>query len=171
MRKSFLSLFGQCPRCARVSLVAAIVTWTSAVLTAYLVRSPFLASAFVVIAIGLTGLWLTHLISYAWRATCESAAIPAPNVITGGFVTPRRQFFSTFIKCVSGAAVATVFPRSAFSQVFPCDRCRRFQGSTCYECCRCQNQNCIRACKESSDYNMCINGCSQTFRNCNQSCR
>lgn len=68
----FWSLFGQCKRCTRTSMIAAISAWGLTLLALIVSRRPEIAIGAGVLAIGFTGLWIAHLVGLASRGTVGS---------------------------------------------------------------------------------------------------
>jgi|SRR5580700_8672796 hypothetical protein len=66
------ALFGQCKRCTRSSMVAALSAWAVALLALVMLRRPWIALGAALIAAGLTLLWLAHLAALAARGTLAS---------------------------------------------------------------------------------------------------
>ena len=66
------TLFGQCRRCTRSSMIAAICAWVLALLALVVSGSPAIALGLAVIALGLTALWIAHLVALASRGTLAS---------------------------------------------------------------------------------------------------
>ena len=66
------ALFGQCRRCTRSSMIAAICAWVLALLALVVSGSPAIALGLAVIALGLTALWIAHLVALASRGTLAS---------------------------------------------------------------------------------------------------
>lgn len=134
--------FGRCPRCMRQSFAIAVVAWVFS-FTAYAMARPVLATAFGILALGLSGLWLAHLATFASRAAVnvEGKADGPPNepasIRTSVHSTmPRRRFFRTFAKAFAFAAIATaVSTRAALACVQPPIACTQNSDCTCSGCC------------------------------------
>jgi hypothetical protein len=56
---------GNCPSCMRVAFQAAFAAWAALVSAAIFADTPMLVGAITVSALGLTLLWLTHVIAFA----------------------------------------------------------------------------------------------------------
>jgi hypothetical protein len=59
---------GRCPRCMRQSFFFMLGTWGLVVIVTLVAISPLLLTLTSVIAVGATGLWLSHLTAFALRA-------------------------------------------------------------------------------------------------------
>jgi hypothetical protein len=57
--------FGHCPFCMRKAFQAASAAWAALVIVAIFLDIPLLLAAIAVGAVGLTSLWLTHIIAFA----------------------------------------------------------------------------------------------------------
>jgi hypothetical protein len=67
-----LPLLGQCKRCTRTSMIAAIGAWGFALLALIVLRRLEIAVGAALLAIGLTALWIAHLVALASRGTLAS---------------------------------------------------------------------------------------------------
>jgi hypothetical protein len=69
---SLATIFGRCKRCTRTSMIAAICAWGVALLALIVLQSPRIAIGAAVPALGLTALWIAHLVGLASRGTLGS---------------------------------------------------------------------------------------------------
>jgi hypothetical protein len=66
------ALFGQCRRCTRSSMIAAMCAWVLALLALLVPGWLGTALALALVALGLTALWIAHLVALASRGTLTS---------------------------------------------------------------------------------------------------
>ncbi len=129
---------GHCPRCMRQSFVIAVIAWVCAMAACAMAR-PVLTITFGILALGLSGLWLAHLATFAARVVVkvERNADSATNDPASSRARmPRRQFFRTFAKAFTFAAIATaVSTRTALACVQPPIACTKHSDCTCSGCC------------------------------------
>ena len=129
---------GHCPRCMRQSFVIAVIAWVCA-MAACAMAWPVLTITFGILALGLSGLWLAHLATFAARVVVkvERNADSATNDPASCCARmPRRQFFRTFAKAFTFAAIATaVSTRTALACVQPPIACTKHSDCTCSGCC------------------------------------
>lgn len=111
---------GRCPYCMRKAFLSMMASCAILiVLLVFSVPNLLLASAGAV-TIVLTALWLSHVTSYAIRAS-------AKPVVKAVDVSARRSAFKLFAKALAGAALATAAPRIALA-----GSCSTTCGSTRY---------------------------------------
>ena len=76
MLRSFVGLLnrilGRCPRCMRQAFLAALGAWGLAAALIALDVGSWMATPMVVVAIGLTGLWLAHVAAFALRVAMSA---------------------------------------------------------------------------------------------------
>ncbi len=106
MLRSFANLlnrtFGRCPRCMRKAFLAALGAWTLAFALIALSVASWMETPMVVVALGLTALWLAHIAAFALRAAMAARhatsdllpSKPAQMVAPAPF--SRRQFAAEF---------------------------------------------------------------------------
>jgi hypothetical protein len=97
------SPFGNCSLCSRKAFLAAATAWCL-VLVAFPFGQIQLTTIALVLAIGLSLLWLTHLSAFALRASRCNANVEAPDL-------QRRAAFPAVARVAAFAALASVAPR------------------------------------------------------------
>lgn len=117
---------GQCPRCMRQSFLFALGAWGAAIILNVAQAGFGLASLSLMIASGLTVLWLCHVTAFALRSArhAHGAMRNSKDITTShdSSVEPRRRFMVTFAKSVVFVISATALPFStAYAQTCPCE--------------------------------------------------
>ena len=150
IRSSFILLdraMGRCPRCMRKAFLAALAAWALAFAMIGLSVASWITTSMIVVALGLTALWLAHIAAFALRTvmatkhatgdlftskTAQMAAHPPFN---------RRQFAVEFVRTAALAVVATALTVRANSVLAAgncdCSKCRSDQV-----CCHTANGYC-----------------------------
>lgn len=146
---------GSCPYCIRKAFQAAAGVWALALLFFALNWSSLLPMV-AIIALGLTALWLAHLVTYACkivvgRKHSETAAdISNAQMITSS----RRDLFPLFARALGAAVFTSAMTPSAFAAGWgacgraPCNNCARpyYDNSggspLCYACHSCAINGC-----------------------------
>lgn len=156
-RASFAAKTGRCTTCMRQSLAAALGAW-GVFAIAWAAGPSNLAPALTgVAALALTGLWLTHVATYAARAVSGSrpgeASLPSASAPTedAGALIGRRGAIGTMLRAAGAGALASVpvalWPTESFAFCGQCTKnedcgvgyvCRNTapvnSGKVCNEC-------------------------------------
>ena len=146
---------GRCPRCMRQSFVFMLGTCGLALVLTLVTISPLVLTLSKVIASGATGLWISHLAAFAFRAT-RSATTARGELIGRDDVStrslpPRRQFVVSFAKSFLFAASVAALPIGAAlaqSKLQQCLTCCATRLNECGNTGKCNTlyQNCVSSC-------------------------
>jgi hypothetical protein len=140
---------GRCPRCMRQSFIATLGAWAFTLWALLSVGETVVTALMAALALGLSALWIGHLIAFAARATPAFKERNKTDAASGEGLS-RRQLMPMFARTLGAAALATALPSSAFAQ----DRI-----NNCLTCCAQKVQSC------GSD-----NACNINYQNCVSSC-
>lgn len=167
---------GHCTTCMRQAFLATFGSWMLAVFARAISAPTSISVLIAVAALGLTLLWIVHLIAFAAKAThwtFSSERHDRSDIKDGptpvGEVAPtrsRREMLSFFARTVAGVAIGTAVP-AAFSSAFgkglsPCRNCRG-----CWNCCTCYQQACTAS--PTCDIK-CVNKCNGEYKRCINKC-
>jgi hypothetical protein len=100
---------GHCSRCTRKAFLAAVSAWVTTAIALWAEWPQALAIA-EVISVGLTALWITHLLAFAGKVSREGHEI-RPELLNPS----RRAFLPMFARTLAFAAVASTVPQLAFA--------------------------------------------------------
>jgi hypothetical protein len=146
---------GRCPRCMRQSFVFMLGTWGLVLVLILATNSQLVLILSKVIAVGASGLWLSHLTVFALRATrsptTAKGEVMRRSVVTSPSVQPRRHFILAFAKSLLLAATAAALPIGvvfAQSKMQECLTCCASRLSACGNTGKCNTlyQNCVSSC-------------------------
>jgi hypothetical protein len=147
---------GSCPYCIRKAFQAAAGAWAFALLVLALGWSSA-SLVLAIIALGLTALWIAHLVTYAvrvvlhWKRTQTAAETSRAVVITSS----RRDLLPVFARAIAAAVLTSTVTPSAFAAGWgacgsgPCTSCYRpyYDNSggpgTCIWCHSCAINGCV----------------------------
>jgi hypothetical protein len=101
---------GHCSRCTRKAFLAAISSWATALVLAICTNWTYALILAVALSIGLTALWMAHLLAFASKFT-HNVSVLQPDL----FNSSRRAFFPIFAKTLAFATVASSVPRLALA--------------------------------------------------------
>jgi len=123
---------GHCSSCIRKAFQAATCAWTAALLLLGLDWPRFLP-AIVIIALGLTALWVAHLVAYAGKATlAEKSDSSAENDNAYITTSSRRDLLPLFARALAVAALTSAAPTLALADG-PCGgQCGDIQCRPCF---------------------------------------
>jgi len=134
------SNLGYCPNCMRKAFLTALIAWGMVVIIALLHWSVLVPVA-IISAVGLTTLWVAHLVAFDGKATV-AVEISKSNTE----YLSRRTLLPIFVRALAFAAFASSMSRSAFAESpcggwdnLPCGRCQRRNtvSSPCEYCHSC----------------------------------
>lgn len=133
---------GRCPRCMRMSFLAAFGTAGVAVMDHIMTTDPIIIGLAWMSAFAWAALWIFHLVVFAARSV-QAANAPTPSTVrkfVGAPIVPpvllRRQFFTAFGKAFAFGAIATALSSSAaLACVQPPVPCSTNSDCTCSNCC------------------------------------
>jgi hypothetical protein len=97
---------GHCPSCTRKAFLAAITGWGIVLLAAALTRQSHFLLVTAVFAVGLTALWLMHLLAFANKIFAASYNTASPRL-------ERRTILLMFAQTFTFAALVSAAPRLA----------------------------------------------------------
>jgi hypothetical protein len=141
---------GYCTKCIRKAFLTAAGAWCLVALLA-MADSPKFWYVGTVLAIGLTTLWLAHILAFARKSIFTSSS-RTPNPVA----LSRRALWPFFLRAAASAALASAVSRAAFAespcggwpdQGLSCGPCQRRNtvSSPCEDCHSC-GQNCQGNC-------------------------
>ena len=112
---------GRCPKCMRQSFAFMLAAWGLAFTVSLTANAPVMLVACMIVAIGLAGLWFSHLTAFALRAAENASTLKGgvleESVVTDLSLQPRRHFVLNFAKNFILMAAATALPiRTVFAQ-------------------------------------------------------
>jgi hypothetical protein len=151
---------GRCPKCMRQSFVFMLGTWGLVLVMTLVTISPLVLTLSKVIAVTATGLWLSHLTAFAFRATRSAATargeVMRRNVVTDLSHQPRRHFILAFSKSFLLAATAAALPIGAVfaqSKMQQCLTCCASRLNACGNAGNCNTlyQNCVSSCNSQGE--------------------
>ena len=139
LRTWLKATLGACPRCMRRSFASALLAATAAATGWFWLGPSILTAIFASGALGLTLLWLAHLLTYTWKVSARS---PQPGHTDTEPDRSRRAVIPTCAKIFIGFALATVLP-VRFARADPScgadEWCCRHdftkEGNPCVKCC------------------------------------
>src|SRR5665213_205158 len=146
---------GGCPRCMRQSFIFMLGSWGLMLVVTFVANSPLVLGVGGAIAVGATGLWLSHLAVFTLgalrRGGPSRGAAFEGDAVTDISGRPRRQFILAFSKIFLFAAAATALPAgAAFAQdrVNPCLACCASRLNACGSGGNCNvlYKNCVLNC-------------------------
>jgi hypothetical protein len=144
MLRSFVRLLngilGRCPRCMRQAFLATLGAWGLAAALIALDVGSWMATPMVVVAIGLTALWLAHVAAFALRVAISARHAEVEPSSTGAS-PDRRQFAAEFARVAAFAVVATALATRTNS-VLAQGRCDCSKCSSNQVCCPTANGYC-----------------------------
>ena len=122
---NFFEELGRCPKCMRKSFVFALGTCGLALLMAFTASPPALRVAVEIAALAAAGVWLSHLLAFAFRASRRRAGSPGPQTQEPSPADTenqgRRRLILSFARNFAFIAVATALPiASAWAASCPC---------------------------------------------------
>lgn len=133
---------GRCPRCMRKSFLAALGAWVLAFAAGATVGpATAVATACGAAALGLSGLWLAHVVAFASRMTAATARNLAGDARPGtpagrARLRTRREIAVEFARTAAFVALATALStKVALACVQPPKRCSANSDCTCSQCC------------------------------------
>jgi hypothetical protein len=133
-------MLGRCPRCMRQAFLATLGAWGLAAVLIALDVGSGMATPMVVVAIGLTTLWLAHVAAFALRVAM-SARHAEVDLSSTGASPNRRQFAAEFARVAAFAIVATTLATRT-SSVLAQGRCDCSKCSSNQVCCPTANGYC-----------------------------
>ncbi len=141
----FSGSLGYCQRCVRKAFLASAGMWALALASA---ASPWSQIWIVPVlaAVGLTILWVAHLVAYAGKVAATDSAKQDDDLLS------RRSLLPIFLRALASAALVTSFSHPAFAdspcggwpdQGLPCGPCERRNtvSSPCLTCASCTTAN------------------------------
>jgi hypothetical protein len=146
---------GRCPICTRQSLFLMLGTWGLVDVMTSVTMSPLVLTLTRVIAVGATGLWLSHLTAFVLRAMRNANTLRSNTIaryaVTNLPLQPRRQFVLALSKSFLLAAAAGALPIGAVfaqSKMQQCLSCCASRLSACGTSGSCNTlyQNCVASC-------------------------
>ena len=146
MTRSMRSLsanLGRCPKCMRRAFLVALGAWALSFVAAALGVGSWAVTAMAIAALGLTALWVAHVIAFALRAKEEAAEKRTVEQPSGGdardgapAVLSRRKAVADFARVLVFAAAATaISARAALACVQLPVKCSSNSDCTCSGCC------------------------------------
>ena len=109
---SITIVLGRCPKCMRQSFLAAFGASMLAAVAWVVIGGNAVTIAGVIAALGLTALWLAHLVAYAVRSVATSDG-PRNCGSTPVEMMSRRDMIPTLARVFGAMALATALPASA----------------------------------------------------------
>jgi hypothetical protein len=147
---------GHCPKCMRRSFVLMLGTWASGLAAMLVTNSTLVFSAVLATAVASTGLWLSHLLVFAFRAMTgartSKGEMMGRNAAADIVFRPRRQFILAFSKTFLLAAAATAFPvGTVLAQT---------RTQQCLSCCAGRLSGCGNGADCNTEYQNCVANCN-----------
>lgn len=133
---------GRCPRCMRKSFLAALAAWLLALAAATLAVPSALVLGIAAGAIGLSVLWIAHVLSFALRSAATAGKAPGgegrPTGHDGSAAAARtrREVMFEFARAAAFAALATALSaKAALACVQVPKSCSANSDCDCSKCC------------------------------------
>ena len=127
--------FGRCPRCMRQSFLAALGAWALVVAVWLIIGGNAITDASAIAALGVTALWIAHLVAYAGRSVVALMRLRD----RGTRMMSRREIIHTFARALGAIALTTALP---VATTFAQNRCDCSKCSSSQSCCPTANWYC-----------------------------